>query len=77
MSDTYHLLIKTEHIIPRYKYDAKADKVVEITTERETNRKNTSSALWNDTHYYGARTTHSLVSPSTPVKAVLRQGFQT
>lgn len=41
----------------RYKYDAKADKVVEITTERETNRKNTSSALWNDAHYYDARTT--------------------
>jgi hypothetical protein len=43
--------------MPRYKYDAKTKKVVEITTERKIDRTNADRSLWNDTHYDGARTT--------------------
>jgi hypothetical protein len=42
--------------MPRYKYDAKTKKVVEITPQ-QIKRKNSDRALWNDTHYDGARTT--------------------
>ena len=43
--------------MPRYKYDAKTKKVVEITTERKIDRTNADRLLWNDTQYDGARTT--------------------
>jgi hypothetical protein len=43
--------------MPRYKYDEKTKKVIEITTERKTDRSKGDSSLWNDSHYEGARTT--------------------
>ena len=43
--------------MPRYRYDAKAKRVIKISAERIAERKNSDRALWNDTHYDGARTT--------------------
>jgi hypothetical protein len=48
---------KKDKPMPRYKYDSKTKKVVEITTERKTDGKNIDRALWSDAHYDGARTT--------------------
>jgi hypothetical protein len=43
--------------MPRYRYDAKTQELIETNVERKANRIKGDRSLWNDTHYEGAKTT--------------------
>ncbi len=43
--------------MPRYRYDAKTQELIETNVQRKADRIKGDRSLWNDTHYDGAKTT--------------------